>query len=40
MKLVETQVKIFRNIIDSTPVNISNDITDPKHFEILMKTTE
>lgn len=27
MKLVETQVKIFRNIIDSTPVNISNDIT-------------
>ena len=27
MKLVQTQVKIFRNIIDSTPVNISNDIT-------------
>ena len=27
MKLLETRVKKFRNIIDSTPVSISNDIT-------------
>lgn len=27
MKLIETRVRQFRNIIDSTPVSISNDIT-------------